>query len=63
MKLFRNMLKWRGVERATPEISKKFLEETLARDKQVLETVERNSQRRDKNNLGPLMGSALGGHH
>lgn len=57
MRLFKRK---QGVERATPEISKRFLEQTKARDKVIEEVVARNSRRIADNHLGAGMQKALG---
>lgn len=61
MKLLRNIRKRKGVERATPEVSKRFLEETLARDAIVNAAVSRNAREVQANHLGPRMHKALRG--
>jgi len=55
-------MKWfkrRGVERAAPEVSRRFLEQTKARDVLVNAAVGKNSKRVEANHLGPLMDEAF----
>ena len=61
MKLFSKIRQRKGVERATPEVSKRFLEETIARDEIVNAAVSRNSREVKNNHLGPRMHRALRG--
>lgn len=58
---FKSIRTKKGVERAAPEVSKRFLEQTKARDEVIRSVLERTSREVTANHLGLRMHNAMRG--